>query len=315
MECFGGISDDDGDDNKDETKVMVRRDLSCGVCCFHLHTETSLLAAIRNSMTSVVTDSPSRDVLCAIDEFCLSRHWMMHVGPEKGDILIEALRSSMLEKTQLNSTLTSGLDCIPFIAVELGTYCGYSSILMGRTMREMLTSGNTRIDCPRIDCPRIDCHLITTEINEEYVQIATEIILLSQMQDLISVHEISYNGHDTDIVATVSDAIMRSRNSLNKAATIDFLFIDHDKNAYKSDLRKLERSGMIRRGTKVVADNVLFARIDDYVEYVKQREEMGIVKTITIPCHVEYSVDKDESGDSLQHFEDGVEITDYLQDP
>lgn len=310
MECFGGISDDDGDDNKDETKVMVRRDLSCGVCCFHLHTETSLLAAIRNSMTSVVTDSPSRDVLCAIDEFCLSRHWMMHVGPEKGDILIEALRSSMLEKTQLNSTLTSGLDCIPFIAVELGTYCGYSSILMGRTMREMLTSGNTRIDCPRIDC-----HLITTEINEEYAQIATEIILLSQMQDLISVHEISYNGHDTDIVATVSDAIMRSRNSLNKAATIDFLFIDHDKNAYKSDLRKLERSGMIRRGTKVVADNVIFARIDDYVEYVKQREEMGIVKTITIPCHVEYSVDKDESGDSLQHFEDGVEITDYLQDP
>jgi catechol O-methyltransferase len=302
MECFG---DDDDDDDVDETKAMVQRDQSCGVCCFHLNTEASLLAAVRNSMTSVVTDSPSRDVLSAIDEFCLSRHWMMHVGPEKGDILIEALRSSMLEKIHLNSKLTSGLDSIPFIAVELGTCCGYSSILMGRTMREISISGNNRIDC----------HLITTEINEEYVNIASEMILLSQMQDLISVHEISYNGHDTDIVATVSDAIMRLSNSLKKAGKIDFLFIDHDKNAYASDLRKLERSGMIRHGTKVVADNVIFAKIDDYMEYVKQRAEMGIVKTITIPCHVEYSVDRDESGESLQHFEDGVEITNYLQDP
>ena len=38
----------------------------------------------------------SSDVLRAIDDFCISRHWMMHVGPEKGDILVGALKSSIL---------------------------------------------------------------------------------------------------------------------------------------------------------------------------------------------------------------------------
>ena len=76
-----------------------------------------------------------------------------------------------------------------------------------------------------------------------------------------------------------------------QSPTIDFLFIDHDKDSYKSDLCKLEDSGMIRRGTKVVADNVLFAGIDDYMKYVQQRKEEGIVSTRTITCHVEYSGD------------------------
>jgi len=97
---------------------------------------------------------------------------------------------------------------------------------------------------------------------------------------------------------------------------IDFLFIDHDKDAYKSDLCKLEASGMICRGTKVVADNVLFACIDDYMGYVQQREKEGIVKTRTIPCHVEYSGDSNvQLGEHLQPYQDGVEITDYLRDP
>jgi len=29
-------------------------------------------------------------VLAAVDAFCLRRHWMMHVGPVKGDILRRA---------------------------------------------------------------------------------------------------------------------------------------------------------------------------------------------------------------------------------
>lgn len=71
---------------------------------------------------------------------------------------------------------------------------------------------------------------------------------------------------------------------------------------------------MIHRGTKVVADNVLFARIDDYVSYVQQRKKDGVVETRTIHCHVEYSADNhDTTGEDVM--QDGVEITDYLQDP
>jgi predicted O-methyltransferase YrrM len=127
------------------------------------------------------------------------------------------------------------------------------------------------------------------------------------MEDLISVHEISYDGHDTDIVVTVGDALARcSSPNIHQATSIDFLFIDHDKDAYKSDLCKLEASGMIRRGTKVVADNVLFANIDEYVGYVQRKEELGIAKTRTIPCHVEYSVDNEVSRETVQRYQDGV---------
>ena len=300
MECFGD-SDEEGSDG------TVQRDRLCGVCCFHSNTEASLLAHVRNSPISPADSTSSskstneagtmqcsRDVLRAIDDFCVSRHWMMHVGPEKGDILVGALRSSILAKMEIPPSSSS--ENVPFVAVELGTYCGYASILMGRTMGEMIASSN-----------RLDCHLFTTEINGEYAEIATEMIRLSRMEDLISVHEVSYDGHDTDIVVTVADALARSSSrNINEAASIDFLFIDHDKDAYRSDLCKLEASGMIRRGTKVVADNVLFANIGDYVRYVQRKEELGIVKTRTIPCDVEYSVDNEESRDTVHQYQDGV---------
>ena len=64
------------------------------------------------------------------------------------------------------------------------------------------------------------------------------------MEDLISVHEISYEGRDTDIVATISDALSNTQG-ITMATSIDFLFINHSKDAYKSDLCKLEASGMI----------------------------------------------------------------------
>ncbi|KAL3775364.1 hypothetical protein ACHAW5_006506 [Stephanodiscus triporus] len=297
----------------------------------------SLLAHVRNDCSSKTTTTTtttrschSRDVLRAIDDFCVSRHWMMHVGPEKGDILAGALRGAMLAKKAMakararaavvptaaassSSSSSSTSYNVQFVAVELGTYCGYASMLMGATMREVMSSSD--------DGDGMDCRLFTAEINVEYAKIASEIIRLGRMEDLISVHEVGYDGRDTDVVSAVADAMSNDvpRCDVDTTAattpTIDFLFIDHDKDAYTSDLCKLEASGMIRSGTRVVADNVIFANIDDYVGYVRRKEEMGIVKTTTIPCHVEYSSYNDESRGTVQNYQDGIEITDYLRDP
>eukprot|EP00957_Ditylum_brightwellii_P046130 3499780-Ditylum_brightwellii.AAC.1 len=65
---------------------------------------------------------------------------------------------------------------------------------------------------------------------------------------------------------------------------------------------------MILRGTTVVADNVLFANIMDYVTYVQLLATKGIVTTITRVCKVEYSTDEDGE-------EDGVELTRFIMDP
>lgn len=311
MECFG----DSDDDVEVGTDMVIKRDPSCGVCCFHSNTEASLLAHVRNSLeepSMAVSSSYSsvvgredklrrpNDVLHAIDNFCTSRHWMMHIGPEKGAILISALKET-LDKKILHSTATTlETNVVSFVAVELGTYCAYASILMGEIIYETMQH-HADVE--------MDCHLFTAEIDQEYAKIAKEIIQLSRMDDVISLLQISYNGQDTDIVETIANAIRRKKRAGTKSndpasllpltPMIDFLFVDHDKDAYKSDLCKLEESGMIRCGTRVVADNVLFACIDDYVKYAQQQMDLGIVKTRTIHSRVEYSGDDENLHDGV----------------
>ena len=73
------------------------------------------------------------------------------------------------------------------------------------------------------------------------------------------------------------------------------------------DLKRFERSGLVRKGTRVVADNVVFAQISDYTEYVQQRQRDGVVTTRTVLCSVEYSNTGQDSGlGDHDSFRDGV---------
>jgi len=203
-----------------------------------------------------------------------------------------------------------------FIAVELGTYCGYASILMGRLMHQTKNA-------------IMDTHLFSLELNTDYIDIATEMISMAGMDDVISVHQVSrYNNNpgwelDTDLVCVLKGA-MQERYGKHRGhqyeqqdrdtPRIDFLFIDHDKDAYLSDLIKLQNAGLIGKGTKVVADDVLFVDIEDYVVYIQQLKNDGIVKTKTVPCKaVEYCGEREAL--DMSAYQDGLEITDYLDDP
>ncbi|KAL7468928.1 hypothetical protein ACHAXS_009167 [Conticribra weissflogii] len=350
------------------------RDPSCGICTFHPHTETSLLTHVRNSLlpTSIAgcdehdnhntsnnddnhnnnhfADWQSKDyvqsllnrslkVLKSIDDYCTSRHWMMHIGPEKGGILTSALREALDSKMHRqregagdgktekgeergdhsqNSAIESPSSLSSFVAVELGSYCGYAAILMAReycqARLEDLSSAHSAENGRLLS--NMNFHLFSMEINREYAEVAREMINLSGFEELISVPLVSFDGYETNLVDVITSAVQtRGRNGGNEVKTIskpmiDFLFIDHDKDSYKSDLCRLEISGMVRKGTKVVADNVLFAQIDDYICHVRKRQEEGVVKTDTIPCRVEYScgdveVSEDEEGVD-ERFGDGV---------
>jgi predicted O-methyltransferase YrrM len=112
-------------------------------------------------------------------------------------------------------------------------------------------------------------------------------------------------------------------SKLGLVATIDFLFIDHDKSLYLKDLQELEASGMIQRGTHVAADNVIFANIHDYRDYMCQQARKGIVKTRLEESFLEYSEPErrlatsiDGGGDNrretLEMLKDGIELSVYL---
>lgn len=279
MDCFGSESEE-------ESCEPAKRDDSCGICSFHPHTESSLLTHVRNSVRVLQLNDLNKvqraeRVLGSIDEFCMIRHWMMNIGPEKGVIITTTLKESIDVKLSSHASNHS------FVLVELGSYCGYSSILMAKEC--IATYGN-----------KLNLKLITLDINPEYITVANEMIKLSGLDGVISLLEVSFNGHDTNLVD-----ILQKELILSELDTIDVLFIDHDKDSYKTDLMKLETSGLIRRGTRVVADNVIFAKIDDYLKFVQERQQDGVVTTKTVECNVEYS-NVDPAAECAESLSDGI---------
>jgi predicted O-methyltransferase YrrM len=130
--------------------------------------------------------------------------------------------------------------------------------------------------------PNITFHLSTVEIQSEYREIATTMIKLSHLDNIIDLipSNVNLDGTIEDIDLLLTE---------NEIRHINFLFIDHEKEKYLSDLIKLEKAKMIKRGTCVVADNVLFAQIDDYLEHMKSLHSRMIIRTESREINVEYT--------------------------
>lgn len=274
------------------------RDKSCGVLAFHHNTEQSLLMHVQNSISTSASKAieklPCESVLKEIDWFCYQRHWLMCVGPEKGAIIRDTLQKA-IEQRMKNSPLQRKTR---FVAVELGTYCGYGSIFLSSMLKQQVFQQ---------DHDSLDFHLFTVEINPEFKKVAEKMIELAEVQDIVTVveNDLLMNGDTADVGELIKASYAkRFGNADNEEIDrIDFLMIDHDKDSYLSDLKRLEKSGLIRCGTIVAADNVIFAGITEYINYMQDLEKYGIVKTCTREASVEYCEGEDQS----EHlFTDGV---------
>jgi catechol O-methyltransferase len=163
--------------------------------------------------------------------------------------------------------------------VELGTYCGYSSILLAKTLRDLSVS----------------FHIFSVEVDPQHAQVARELIRLCSLQDHISVLLLHPDETTLEkllkakIISALPTSTRTSSHNNNTRVTIDLLFIDHDKDLYLADLRHLEEAGLVRKGCFVAADNVLFAKIDEYRDYMKELAEQGTVETKLVESQLEYS--------------------------
>jgi catechol O-methyltransferase len=148
----------------------------------------------------------------------------------------------------------------PRLALELGTYCGYGAL--------------------RIAAAAPDAQIFSVELGAANALVAQRIWNHAGVGDRI-----------TCVVGTIGDAgrtLDRLRDEHGFAAgSIDFLFIDHDKNAYLADLLAIAERDWLHRGTVVVADNVGFPGAPKYRGYM--REQQGrLWKTTEHRTHVEY---------------------------
>ena len=145
--------------------------------------------------------------------------------------------------------------------LELGTYCGYSALRSVRAMPH-------------------DAHLYSIEFVPDNARIARRVLDHAGVADHVTVVEGTL-GDDGGTIA----ALRRDHGFGD--GSLDFVFIDHAKDAYLPDLERIVAQRWLRAGAVVVADNVKFPGAPDYREHMRAHEGSDW-RTTEHETHVEY---------------------------
>ena len=157
------------------------------------------------------------DVIAKIDKFAYEKSFLINVGDEKGELLDAAVRRAN-----------------PGLALELGTYCGYSSLRIARAAPS--------------------AKVFSVELSAANAEVAQRIWAHAGVADRVTcvVGTIGDGGRTLDALATEHGFA---------AGKLDLLFIDHDKGAYLPDLQSILRPWLaaprIHRGRRQHADSWL----------------------------------------------------------
>jgi catechol O-methyltransferase len=322
FEAFGGeedaISGADSDHEAKNTALImspVVRDPDNGVLTHHDGTEQALLQFVVASLSEEKTAAgfkPSAQagddyaeaiarcerIISLVDTFCRSRHWMMHVGDEKGKVLEEFL-TKRLDKDGSNGT--SGSDSDSFWILEIGTYCGYSTLRMAKTCLEHRQRAQQR----RASSSRV--YIVTVDVNPQYNRVAKELVKLAGLEKYVNVSFVLLppnGGGGSDGDDDLASSIRRSVQ--DRTGCFEFCFIDHDKDLYLPDLLRLERARLIRSGTYVCADNIVFFQLDSYREHMADLAARGIVATRLEMSRLEYVLDGSGEAFGREDLRDGL---------
>ena len=148
----------------------------------------------------------------------------------------------------------------PKLALELGTYCGYGALRIARAAP--------------------DAKVYSVELAEANAANARQIWAHAGVADRV-----------TCVVGTIGDGGRTLDTLANEhgfgSGAIDFVFVDHDKDAYLDDLKSILDRGWLHPGSIVVADNVRFPGSPKYRAYM--REQQGkLWNTVEHKTHAEY---------------------------
>jgi catechol O-methyltransferase len=148
----------------------------------------------------------------------------------------------------------------PKLALELGTYCGYGALRIARAASS--------------------AKVYSVELAEANAVNARQIWTKAGVADRV-----------TCVVGTIGDG-GRTLEALASehefaAGALDFLFLDHDKDAYVTDLQSILDQGWLHPGSIVVADNIKVPGAPKYREYMR-RQQGTMWNTIEYKTHLEY---------------------------
>jgi catechol O-methyltransferase len=148
----------------------------------------------------------------------------------------------------------------PKLALELGTYCGYGSLRIARA------APNAKV--------------CSVELAEANAANARQIWAHAGVADRVAclVGTIGDGGCTLDALA--------NEHGFTSGA-LDFVFLDHDKDAYLDDLKSILDRGWLHPGSIVVADNVRVPGAPKYREYMRGQQGK-LWNTVEHKAHLEY---------------------------
>lgn len=134
----------------------------------------------------------------------------------------------------------------PKLILELGTYVGYSATRMGQ---QLPTDG----------------HLYSIEFSDKNAALARSIIDHAGLSSRVTV-----------VVGFLGDGgktadVLEAKHGFGRDS-VDFVFIDHAKEAYLPDLKLIMERGWLHSGSVVVADNIKFPGAPEYHAYMDEQE-------------------------------------------
>ncbi|NWJ00301.1 COMT methyltransferase, partial [Crypturellus undulatus] len=142
----------------------------------------------------------------------------------------------------------------PSIVLELGTYCGYSAVRIAR----LLKAG---------------ARLLTVEFNPEFAAIAKQMIEFAGVQDKVNILE------------GPSEEIIPQLKKKHEVDTLDFVFLDHWKDRYSPDTILLQECNLLRKGTVLLADNVICPGAPEFLKYIRNNPHF---QCTNYPARLEY---------------------------
>jgi catechol O-methyltransferase len=178
-------------------------------------------------------------VLATLDRYAREERFLMNVGPEKGPLLEGCV-------------LDAGPDAR---ILELGSFVGYSAILMARHLSD-------------------HGRLVSVDISPTSTRIAREMATLAGVVQRIDF----ITGRSTDQIEHLD-------------GPFDLVFLDHWKALYKPDVERLLARRLLRSGATLIADNVgpMFGE-NPYLAWMQAHPEF---ESHYVRGHVEYKTIED----------------------
>ncbi|MCV7408123.1 SAM-dependent methyltransferase [Mycobacterium florentinum] len=148
----------------------------------------------------------------------------------------------------------------PALVLELGTYVGYGALRIARAAPTAKVFSIELADANAANARRIWAH----------AGVADRVTCV--------VGTIGDGGRTLDTLA--------AEHGFSSGA-LDFLFLDHDKDAYLNDLLSIMDRGWLHTGSIAVADNVRVPGAPKYREYMRQQQGK-LWNTVEHKAHLEY---------------------------